>query len=501
MSRLILDRIAQAKESSNRIAILDIDQTLTYSELRTLSSSFAAKIAHQVSSESPVGLLAPSGCEYVIGLITAWRLGAIAAPLQPAHPLDELRYIIENTGLKTLLIHPRLREQAKELVQNTSIDIVEIDISDLKTAKDTLLEDRRTLIGDDDGALIIYTSGTTSRPKGVVTSYAALDSQIRCLIEAWEWSDQDRTVNALPLHHVHGVVNVLCCSLAAGATCEMMEKFDPRLLWERFTSGEISVFMAVPTIYSKLADCFDKQDETTQSRFTSSTLRMRLMVSGSAALPKPLFEKWESITGHRLLERYGMTEIGMALSNPLNGNRKPGTVGKALPRVQVRLRSEDGIIIESQDTPGEVLIKGPNLFREYWKNTEATRSAFTEDGWFQTGDVAQIDKDGYFTILGRLSQDIIKSGGYKISALEIESALLEISGIKEAAVVGLADDVWGECVAAAIVGSITIPDIQFQLSRKIAKYKIPTKWISCESLPRNAMGKTVKSEVKKLFKS
>lgn len=501
MSRLILDRIVQAKESSSAIAITDSDRTLSFSELRSLSSSCAAKIANQVSSESPVGLLAPSGCEYVIGLVTAWRLGAIAVPLQPAHPLDELRYIVENTGLKTLLFHPRLREQAKELAQNKSIDIIEIDIRMLKEDEETPLEDRHSSIRDDDGALIIYTSGTTSRPKGVVTSYAALDSQIRCLIQAWGWSDRDRTVNALPLHHVHGIVNVLCCSLAAGAACEMMEKFDPELIWERFASGEISLFMAVPTIYSKLADHFTKQDETTQSRFTLSTRRMRLMVSGSAALPKPLFEKWEAITGHRLLERYGMTEIGMALSNPLKGDRKPGTVGKPLPGVQVRLRNEEGKIVESQDIPGEILIKGPNLFREYWKNTDATRLAFTKDGWFQTGDVAQFDHDGYFTILGRQSQDIIKSGGYKISALEIESALLEINGVKEVAVVGLADDVWGECVAAAIVSSITLEEIQFQISTKLAKYKIPTRWIFCESLPRNAMGKTVKSEVRKLFKS
>jgi malonyl-CoA/methylmalonyl-CoA synthetase len=316
----------------------------------------------------------------------------------------------------------------------------------------------------------------------VISTYSSLEAQVTCLLEAWRWTSRDRTLNVLPLHHVHGLVNVLTCSLAAGAHCELEAKFEARAVWEKLPN--LSVFMAVPTVYSKLLAAWEKENAATQERWAAAARCVRLMVSGSAALPAPLSDAWLRVTGHRLLERYGMTETGMALSNPYEGERRVGTVGKPLPGVEVRL------------VDGEIQVRGPLVFREYWGKPEATRESFTDDGWFRTGDVAEIDPEGYYKILGRASQDILKSGGYKISALEIESVLLEHPGVTEVAVVGLADPQWGERVACTYVGTAGEAELELWLRERLAAYKVPSAWRRVDQLPRNAMGKVQKPLVR-----
>jgi malonyl-CoA/methylmalonyl-CoA synthetase len=231
---------------------------------------------------------------------------------------------------------------------------------------------------------------------------------------------------------------------------------------------------------------------------------MRLMVSGSAALPAGLHRRWQALTGQILLERYGMTETGMILSNPLLGERRPGSVGVPLPAVEVRLRSEHGENISKEGEPGEIQVRGPGVFREYWQLPRVTADSF-DDGWFRTGDMAVVE-DGYYRILGRLSVDIIKSGGYKLSALEIEAALLDHPAIRECAVVGLADDTWGESVAIAAaletgVESLELDDLRSWGKERLSPYKLPRHLLLVESLPRNAMGKVAKREVERLFSS
>jgi malonyl-CoA/methylmalonyl-CoA synthetase len=229
---------------------------------------------------------------------------------------------------------------------------------------------------------------------------------------------------------------------------------------------------------------------------------MRLMVSGSAALPAGLHRRWHELTGQHLLERYGMTETGMILSNPLHGERRPGAVGQPLPGVKVRLRSEDGETLPGEDEPGEIQVRGPAVFREYWRSPQVTAESF-EDGWFQTGDMG-VKQEGYYRILGRLSVDIIKSGGYKLSALEIEAALLDHPAIRECAVVGMEDEVWGETVAVAAVAEETAGLLDLEALRHWAKdrlspYKLPRRLLLVEQLPRNAMGKVAKREVAALL--
>jgi malonyl-CoA/methylmalonyl-CoA synthetase len=309
-------------------------------------------------------------------------------------------------------------------------------------------------------------------------------------------------LHVLPLHHVHGIVNALLCALASGASCDMPSDVSAEQIWARFASGQITMFTAVPTIYQKLIAAWERADPSLQRAWSDGAQRLRLMMSGSAALPLKTLERWREITGHTLLERYGMTEIGMALSNPLDGDRRAGFVGNPLPGVDVRLVDDGGVPV-AEGATGEIEVRGPNVFLEYWKRPAETEQVF-RDGWFRTGDSAVVDV-GAYRILGRNSVDIIKSGGEKISALEIENALREHPAIGDCAVVGVPDETWGECVSVAIEprphATLSLGDLRAWAKPRLAPYKIPKALKIVDTLPRNALGKIVKSSVVSLFKS
>jgi len=356
------------------------------------------------------------------------------------------------------------------------------------------------LLRSDHRALIIYTSGTTGRPKGAVTTHQMIGAQISSLISAWRWTPSDRLLLVLPLHHVHGIINGLGSALAVHATAEILPAFDAEKVWDRLSSGEVTVFTAVPTIYSRLIASWDAATPDVQRDRSANVRGLRLMMSGSAALPVHMLERWRQITGHTLLERYGMTEIGMALSNPLEGTRRPGTVGVPLPGVEVHLVDEEGIEVAAGQ-PGEVEVQGASVFREYWQRPEETRTAF-RNGWFRTGDMAVVE-DGFYRLLGRTSVDIIKTGGFKVSALEIEEVLRTHPAVAECAVVGVTDPEWGERVSAAVElkpgALLSLDDLQRWAKTLLAPYKIPRALAPVEALPRNAMGKVVKPQVARLF--
>jgi malonyl-CoA/methylmalonyl-CoA synthetase len=357
-------------------------------------------------------------------------------------------------------------------------------------------------LGSNRRAMIIYTSGTTGRPKGAVSTHQTIGAQIASLVEAWRWTPADRLLLVLPLHHVHGIINGLGSALAVRAMCEIPSSFDAEHVWARLMSGEITVFTAVPTIYHRLIASWEAAPPDVQRERSEGVRDLRLMMSGSAALPVKTLERWREISGHTLLERYGMTEIGMALSNPLAGERRPGSVGMPLPGVDVRLVDEAGADVVP-GTPGELEVRGASVFLEYWKRPEETEAAF-RDGWFRTGDVAVLE-DGYYRLLGRTSVDIIKTGGFKVSALEIEEVLRTHPAIAECAVVGVSDEDWGECVSAAVElrqgATLSLGDLQEWAKRQLAPYKVPRALQEVSALPRNAMGKVVKPEVAGLFKS
>jgi malonyl-CoA/methylmalonyl-CoA synthetase len=440
---------------------------------------------------------------YTATLLAIWRSGAIAVPLHVQAPNAAVQYVLEDSSVRFLLADESAAAQLSALATEHNISFLNVDEI---IKKQSFLEIKKLPeLEIDADALIIYTSGTTGKPKGVVTTHRIIEAQLTMLITAWEWEQNDRILNVLPLHHVHGLVNALLCPLAAGATVFFLPKFDTADIWNLFKSGEINVFMAVPTIYVKLIADYEAADDSEKAQRTKALNQFRLMVSGSAALPTQVLETWKQISGHILLERYGMTEIGMAISNPYRGERRAGFVGLALPGVSLRLYDETTkTVLTREEEAGEIQVKGPAVFRCYWGKPEATAEAFSEDGWFRTGDMA-ILQNSYYKILGRLSTDIIKSGGYKLSALEIEEVLREHPDVKDCAVLALPDEEWGERVAVCIIptDSALVDNLDKTLATwlrtQIAPYKIPRNWLFLKDFPRNALGKVLKNELKKLF--
>ena len=423
-----------------------------------------------------------------------WRAGGIAVPLNTASAIPELEHYLSCARATRLIARPADHVSLRELCSSLSVELLTVD--------DIMAETPGTLpqIAEDRRALMIFTSGTTNKPKGVISTHATIRSQICTLLEAWAWTKDDAIPLFLPLHHIHGIINVLSCGLWAGALVHLFEKLDIPAIAPQIAAGRFNVFMAVPTVYVKMIQHFEAIGADAAESICKSFGAMRLNISGSAACPVPLFEKWRELTGQVLLERYGMTEIGMALSNPYDGEWRAGYVGQPLPGVEIRLAAEDGSWIEGEDQPGEIHVRGPNVFLEYWDNPEATAQSF-RDGWFQTGDMAVLE-NGFYRIMGRSSVDIIKSGGYKLSALEIEGVLLGHPDIEEVAIIGAEDEVWGEAVAAFIVlrtGTQLDPaTLKRWCDGKLSAYKIPKILRFLDALPRNAMGKVTKADLKLL---
>lgn len=485
--------IERSRQFTDNIAITDATGNYTYARLLQDAQNLAAGLLDRTgAAPGPVLYLAPSGYSYVVIQWAIWLAGGIAVPVHTAHTVEEIRYLLADTGAQLFIYTEQYETLAWESAGEQPV---------LAAYANLVLQGGTTPLPDVDAAadaLMIYTSGTTGKPKGVVMSHEQIATQLESLTMAWGWTAADRILNVLPMHHIHGVINITCCALYNGATCELQQGFDAAYVAERLGSGQLSLFMAVPTVYHKLIQYFDQLLQDLQQQWQQGMQGMRLMVSGSAALPLSVLERWRQISGHTLLERYGMTETGMILSNPLKGTRKAGYVGRPLPFVQVRIVDEQQQDITTPDTPGELYVSGPTVFKRYWQKPAETQKSF-EGIWFKTGDIVAVDADGDYRILGRNSSDIIKSGGYKISALEIENELLECPGVKECAVVALPSEEWGEVIAAAITGTATTEQLKAWLSNRLAPYKTPRRWLTADTLPRNAMGKLLKAEIRKMF--
>jgi malonyl-CoA/methylmalonyl-CoA synthetase len=451
--------------------------------------------------EARVAILVSNAADFVVAQWGAWRAGGIAVPLSLSATEKELAYAIADADVSCIVTTSDLAAAHAPLVTKCGVLTVILDrVGDVRTRlpPTSVLPD----VAPERRAMILYTSGTTGTPKGVVTTHACIQAQVESLVAAWRWRGNDRIPLFLPLHHIHGIINVLSCGLWVGAHIDGLGRFDTEEVFGRVAAGSYTVFMAVPTIYVKMIAALVELPSPQREAVEAGFRGMRLMVSGSAALPASVHEQWESLTGQRLLERYGMTEIGMALSNPLDGERRPGSVGMPLPGVSVGLWSEQGEAVVGEGVPGEIRVRGPNVFLEYWQRPDATLESFA-DGWFRTGDVAVLE-NGSYRIMGRSSVDIIKSGGYKLSAIEIEGALLEHPAIAECAVVGVPDDTWGEAVAVALVpragANIDLRTLREWCRDRISAYKIPRRLLAVAGLPRNAMGKCNKAEVVSLFR-
>ncbi len=492
-----LPLIQRALKQGDRLAIIDRAGRYSYTALLTAADRITRCLlsGQPDLGEARVAFMVPPSLEYAAVQWGIWQAGGVAVPLCPSHPLPEIEHIIRDTKAEFVVSHPDFESQLRSLSRVLKVRLL-LTSEATKAKKCPVPEvtlDRR--------AMILYTSGTTSKPKGVVTTHRNILAQITSLIDAWEWTADDHVLHVLPLHHTHGIVNVLLCALWAGATCEMLPQFDAKAVWSRLVHSDLTLFMAVPTIYVKLIAAWEKATPEEQQVLSKACSKMRLMVSGSAALPAAVFERWKTISGHTLLERYGMTEIGMALSNPLHGERRPGFVGVPLPGVDVRLVDESAHTIEDEGKPGEIQVRGPNVFLEYMGRPEATARAFRKD-WLSTGDEAVVEK-GSYRILGRRSVDIIKTGGDKVSAIEIEEVLRAHPAIQECAVVGVKDQEWGERVCAAVIPqpghSLSLGSLRKWAKNRLAKPKVPVQLLLLDELPSNVMGKVNKPELRKLF--
>ncbi|RAL11910.1 acyl-CoA synthetase [Aspergillus homomorphus CBS 101889] len=504
-----------------------------------------------------IAFLAENSYDYVVTLLSILASDAIALPLSPAFPTGELKYIMDNSQAKVLLATEKYADKAQDVLKSgldrePILDVKKkIEVGATSVGSVTL-ED---LNGQQSrGGMMLYTSGTTNRPKGVLIPQSALTAQAASLLKAWEYTPQDRLLHLLPLHHIHGTVNAIVTPVLAGSSIEFMFPFNTDAVWKRLaapflpeptSTSKITFLTAVPTIYNRLLSSFPSLSSETQeaARKGISPENMRLNISGSAALPTPTKKAWQDIShGNVLLERYGMTEVGMAISCGLDfADRVDGSVGWALPSVEARLvdtesneviKAGEEVDADGREREGEIQLRGPTIFQEYWANETATRESFVPgvDGkgdWFKTGDVATrraVEGAGtgssgdwargpmYF-IQGRRSVDIIKTGGEKVSALEVERELLSLPQVSEAAVVGLPSEQWGQKVAAVVVlnpefantGRNGKPwgamDMRRALKDRLANYKLPQEMkVLTGPIPRNAMGKVNKKTlVKEVF--
>ncbi|MCH7672846.1 MAG: acyl-CoA synthetase [Proteobacteria bacterium] len=491
------DSFPKLTNDNDRVALVEGDKSYTYGEVNRRIDRLATGLLDGKDDlkEERIAFFMPASLDYVATMHGIWRAGGIAIPLNVASAVAELDHYLTSAGVTRMIANGEYQESLRDLCSELHIELVSSDdvLADEVAALPEIIPERR--------GMMLFTSGTTNKPKGVVSTHKTIHAQITTLIEAWAWAEDDVIPLFLPVHHIHGIINILSCGLWAGATVHLFAKFDIPKITAEIVAGSYNVFMAVPTIYVKLIQYFDTIDADEVQKICDGFRPMRLNISGSAACPVKLFEQWQQLTGQVLLERYGMTEIGMGLSNPYDGERRAGHVGQPLPGVEAQLFDEDHNPVTEEGVAGEIRIKGDNVFLEYWDNEKATIESF-RDGWFCTGDVAVIE-DGYYRIMGRSSIDIIKSGGYKLSALEIEGVLLAHDDIAEVAVIGVEDETWGESVMAFIGlrdgTRLEYDDLKRWCDGKMSAYKIPKAIKIIDALPRNAMGKVTKTELKKLL--
>ncbi len=492
---MAIDSFPSLRNENNKVALVDGSNKHSYSEVSRRINNFAAGLLNGKADleEEPIAFFMPASLDYVATMHGVWRAGGIAVPLNVASAITELDYYLNCAGVTRMITNKEHQESLRKLCDLLNIELLSIEdlLATEASQLPEILPERR--------AMIVFTSGTTNKPKGVVSTHKTIHAQITTLVKAWSWTEADIIPLFLPLHHIHGIINILCCGLWAGATVHLFPKLDIPNISSQVISRTFTLFMAVPTIYVKLIEYFDTIKPEHVQRICDGFGAMRLNISGSAACPVKLFNQWQELTNQVLLERYGMTEIGMGISNPYGGERRAGYVGQPLPGVKTQLFDEEDDPITEEGISGEIRVKGDNVFLEYWNNEQATRESF-KNGWFCTGDVAVVE-DGYYRIMGRSSVDIIKSGGYKLSALEIEEVLLTQEDIIEVAVIGVEDDTWGEAVTAFIAvrkgAELDYDSLKKWCDGKMSSYKIPKAIKVIEALPRNAMGKVKKPSLKK----
>ncbi|MFJ9570177.1 acyl-CoA synthetase [Streptomyces bacillaris] len=478
--------------AASREAVRFGDLSLTYGRLAGASAALAARIA----DAGRVAVWATPTAETVIAVVAALRAGVPVAPLNPRTGERELAHILADSEPTAVLAGPADElPPALEKVRRVTVDARAEAYGGGAPADGGAPGPGE---GDPESpALIVYTSGTTGPPKGAVLPRRAVAASLDALEDAWGWTGDDVLVHALPLFHVHGLILGVLGPLRRGGSLRHLGKFSAEGVAREIGSGGTMLF-GVPTMYHRLAEVLDGPAGAAERDALARALTgARLLVSGSAALPVHDHERIAAATGRRVIERYGMTETLMNTGIRADGVPRPGTVGPPLAGVELRLVEEDGTVLQGPEAIGEIQVRGPNLFTGYLNRPDATAAAHTADGWFRTGDVGTVDADGYVTIVGRKATDLIKSGGYKIGAGEIENVLLGHPGVREAAVTGEADPDLGERVVAWVVAADpdsppAAEELADHVAGQLAPHKRPRTVRFLDALPRNDLGKIMK---------
>lgn len=484
-------------KSKPALRLID-NKTIYYKDLEKKSAKIAnylrdlgVKIGDRVSvqvQKSPEALYLYLAC---------LRAGFVYHPLNVGYKESELNYFFQNAEPSLVVCDESNLEMIKNLALKNKISKVLTLNSD---STGSLLEEAEKCAPtfdtvhkeNDDLAALLYSSGTTGTPKGIMLTHLNLSSNAYCLKNVWGFTDKDVLLHALPIFHVHGLFVALGCVFLSGASTFWLNTFNQNEVLSALP--KCTVMMGVPTYYTRLL--------ATNQMNKLVTKNMRLFISGSAPLLTDTFVEFEQATGHCILERYGMTETNMSTSNPLEGKRKAGTVGLPLPEIEIRITDNNGKLVNEKEI-GNIQVRGPNVFKGYWRMPEKTSEEFTHDGYFNTGDKGIKDADGYISIVGR-SKDMIITGGLNVYPKEVELVIDEIDGILESAVIGIPDQDFGEAVAALIVYeknecNPAVEEILKLLKEKISNFKVPKQIVAIDELPRNTMGKVQKNILRDSF--
>jgi malonyl-CoA/methylmalonyl-CoA synthetase len=473
----------------------------SYESLREESGRFASALMERgVVPGDRVAVQVEKCAEAVFLYVACLRIGAVFVPVNVANTPNEVEHFLHDSRPRIAIVRPADRTLLEHLAERAGIAHVETlgadgegsfleSAAQARSSFESLRSSAASL------AAIIYTSGTTGRAKGAMLTHANLASNAAALVETWRFTQRDVLLHALPLFHIHGLFTAINTVLASASSLVLLPKFDAVLALQQLPQA--TVFMGVPTYYTRLLQQVGLNRD--------STAHVRLFVSGSAPLLAETHREFLQRTGHTILERYGMTETLINTSNPYDGPRVPGSVGKALPGIALRVAGADsGLVTSAAGEVGALEVMGPNVFAGYWGDAEKTRGEFTADGWFKTGDLGHIDRDGYVCIVGR-AKDLVISGGYNVYPKEVESELDAVPGVLESAVFGVPHPDFGEGVTAAVVrkagAALSEAQIINAIQARLARYKLPKRILIVDELPRNTMGKVQKNALRATYAS
>lgn len=477
-------------ERPERAFITGVDdlQSYTYGEAWNTTGQLANSFQqHRVGLGDRVVLHLAKSSQALLVYLACARAGAVLVPLNPGATDPELAHLLADSAPSLIIA-----DDERPIYATAGCPVLVLSQTIARARREATPDFDNVAITPSDLAALVYTSGTTGKPKGAMISHANLTSNALALVTAWGFTSNDVLLHALPIFHVHGLFVATNTVLASGASMRMAAKFDPDMVLDQLPHS--SVLMGVPTFYTRLL---------AEPRFDQQVCRsIRLFISGSAPLLATTHVAFEQRTGQKILERYGMTETSMLTSNPLSGPRKPGTVGPALPGVHVRVVEANSGLELAQGEIGQIEVEGPNVFNGYWRRPDLTGTEFCTDGFFRTGDIGTFDSDGYLSIVGR-SKDLIISGGFNVYPKEIEEAIDARVEVLESAVIGVPDPDFGEAVVAVVVAAagqrVDPEDLRLFLRADLASYKLPKQIHVVESLPRNALGKVEKARLRTIF--